>query len=287
MERRSPDSPWDDAQEAAETLQAWGEAPRVAVVLGSGLGGFAERLTNVKTLGYDAIPHFPSTGVSGHAGKLVLGRVGDEGPPVVALCGRAHLYEGHSPATVVHATRAMALWGVRLMVITNAAGSTHDGLAPGDLMSLTDHLNFTSKNPLVGPEAPRLGSRFVDMTHPYDLVLRGLLKQSATSLGFTLHEGIYAGLLGPSYETAAEVQAMNRLGADAVGMSTVLEVIAARHLAMRVAAISCITNYGTGVSQQTLSHQDVHDTATQHGERFMGLLEHALPKLHEEAAGSD
>ena len=277
------DNPWDLAREAAEVLSAWAEAPRVIIVLGSGLGGYAERLVDTRRLSYNDIPHFPSPGVSGHAGKLMLGRAGANGPTVAALSGRAHLYEGHGASTVVHATRAMALWGARILVITNAAGSTHDGLAPGDLMSLTDHLNFTGKNPLVGPEEPSKGSRFIDMTNPYDPAVRALLQQSAEATGTTLHEGVYAGLLGPSYETAAEVQAMYRLGADAVGMSTVLEVIAARHAGVRVAAISCITNYGTGVSQQTLSHAEVHETASKHGERFMALLDDALPKLHEEA----
>lgn len=275
--------PWEAAEEAAGSLRAWADAPRVVLVLGSGLGAYAERLTDRRQLSYQEIPHFPSTGVSGHAGKLVLGRVGADGPTVAVLSGRAHLYEGYPASSAVHATRSMALWGARAMVITNAAGSTHDGLAPGDLMSLTDHLNFTGKNPLVGPANPSRGSRFIDMTHPYDPVIRALLQRAAETIGMTLHEGVYAGLLGPSYETAAEVQAMYRLGADAVGMSTVLEVIAARHAGMRVAAISCITNYGTGVSQQTLSHEEVHETASQHGERFMALLDEALPMLHKEA----
>ena len=278
------DAPFKEAEEAAEALKAWEPAPAVAVVLGSGLGAFAERLQDSKTLSYGDLPHFAKTGVSGHAGCLVLGRVGKDGPTVAALCGRAHLYEGHHPNTVVHATRSMAKWGVRAMVITNAAGSTHAKLGPGDLMSLTDHLNFTGNNPLIGPKDPRMGTRFVDMTQPYDAVLRGRLGESAADIGIDLHEGVYAGLLGPSYETAAEVQALHRLGADAVGMSTVLEVIAARQAGLRVAAISCITNYGTGVSENTLSHEEVFDTATQHGGRFISLLVHALPMLHDEAS---
>ncbi|HKQ71265.1 MAG TPA: purine-nucleoside phosphorylase, partial [Polyangiaceae bacterium] len=224
--------------------------PTVGVVLGSGLGAFGEQLE--EAISYDAIPEMPASSVPGHSGKLRLGRI--EGVPVACLQGRAHLYEGNSPADVVFGVRLLAKLGCRAVLLTNAAGGIGPHLEPGDCMLVTDHLNLTGRNPLVGPHESdgRAGVRFPDMSRAYDPRLGELAHAAARELGVELKEGVYAGLLGPSYETPAEIRMLRTLGADAVGMSTVLEVIALRQLGVRVAAISCITNLAAGISPTPL-----------------------------------
>lgn len=248
-------------------------APRAGLVLGSGLGGFADKVEDRQTLPYADIG-MPSSAVEGHAGNLVFGRVGSL--PVVAMQGRIHLYEGHSAADVVFGSRLMVQLGAEVVVITNAAGGCGEGLAAGDLMVISDHLNLTGTNPLVGSNDAALGTRFPDMSAAYDPELRQTAHRSARELGFDLKEGVYAGLLGPSYETPAEVRMARTLGADAVGMSTVLEVIAVRHMGARVLGISCITNLAAGISAVPLSHDEVKETAGEARERFEGLLRGVL-----------
>lgn len=249
-------------------------APRVALVLGSGLGAFADEPSDRVVIPYGEIEGMPVSKVSGHAGNLVLGTV--EGLPVVAMQGRVHLYEGHDPAAVVFGTRLMVALGARTLIVTNAAGGITEGLAPGDLMGIEDHLNLTGSNCLVGENDDELGPRFVDMTEAYDRELLALADRVAGELGFSMKRGVYAGLLGPTYETPAEVRMLRTLGADAVGMSTVLEVIAARHMGARVLGISCITNIAAGLGGGPLGHDEVKETADRVRDRFVALLRGVL-----------
>lgn len=273
--------PYETARDAASHLQSrFGDAPPVAVVLGSGLGDFADGLSGARGAAYGDLPGFPPVGVEGHAGRLVLGRIGDpDGTPVAALAGRAHLYEGHDPTAVVSAVRALRLWGVGALLLTNAAGGIRDGMRPGDLMTLSDHINLSGYNPLRGPNDARLGPRFPDMSAAYDPVFRRILAELGAAAGLRLHEGVYVGLAGPSYETPAEIRMLRTVGGDAVGMSTVVEVIAARHCGLRVAGISCITNLAAGLGQTELSHDEVKETALLARSAFVGLLEAALPRF--------
>ncbi|MDP9037301.1 MAG: purine-nucleoside phosphorylase [Myxococcota bacterium] len=229
--------------------------PRVGVVLGSGLGAFAAALDERVAIPYRDLPHMPSSSVEGHAGVLCLGSV--RGIPVVCMQGRTHLYEGRTANEVVHGVRTMARLGARSVLLTNAAGGLEPSWSAGDLMVLTDHLNLTGTSPLVGRHETSLGTRFPDMTAVYDPSLRVVLHDVAREERLTLREGIYAGLLGPSYETPAEVRMLRMLGAQAVGMSTVLEAIAVRHMGVRVGALSCITNLAAGLSGGPLSHIEV------------------------------
>ena len=274
---------YETALHAAQILErTLGPAPPVAVVLGSGLGDFAEGLADAKGVPYGDVPGFPPVGVEGHAGRLVVGSLpGPDGQParVAALAGRAHLYEGHEPVEVVCAVRALWLWGVRALMLTNAAGGIREGYRPGDLMSISDHINLSGYNPLRGHNEARFGPRFPDMSAAYDPDFRRILKEAATELGVRLHEGVYVGLAGPSYETPAEIRMLRTVGGDAVGMSTVVEVIAARHCGLRVAGVSCITNLAAGLGQATLSHDEVKETALQARAGFIGLLSAALPRF--------
>ncbi len=238
-------------------------APRVGVVLGSGLGAFADTLDGGVKIPYRDLPHMPASAVAGHAGNLCFGRVA--GVPVVCMQGRVHLYEGHGVDKVVHGVRTMARLGVECVLLTNAAGGLDPSWAPGAFMVLSDHLNLTGVSPLVGANDERLGPRFPDMTNTYDAELRGMLHGVAREVGVTLREGVYAGLLGPSYETPAEVRMLRVLGAHAVGMSTVAEAIALRHMGVRVGAISCISNLAAGLSARTLDHADVESTMQSRG----------------------
>ncbi|MCA9602466.1 MAG: purine-nucleoside phosphorylase [Myxococcales bacterium] len=248
--------------------------PKIALVLGSGLGGFADTLEESVAIPYEEIDGMPVSGVEGHAGNLVFGRVG--GVPVVAMQGRVHLYEGHSADEVVFGTRLMARLGAESMVITNAAGGISPDLDVGDLMLIEDHLNLTGRNCLVGPNEKALGPRFPDMTEAYDRELRDLAIAASEQLGFALKGGVYAGLLGPTYETPAEIRMLRTLGAQAVGMSTVLEVIAARHMGMRCLGISCITNKAAGLGDEKLDHAEVQVAANQVHDRFVSLLRHVI-----------
>ena len=256
-------------------------APKVGLVLGSGLGDYADTLADPLRLPYEHVPGMPRSRVEGHAGNLVLGKV--HGLPVVAMQGRVHLYEGHSPADVVFGARLMIALGARTLVITNAAGGCGDGFQAGDLMVIDDHLNLTGKSPLTGENDAALGVRFPDLSEAYDAGLRTLADRVATAQGFALRHGVYAGNLGPAYETPAEVRMAKTLGAHAVGMSTVLEVIAARHMGARVLGLSCITNLAAGISKSALSHAEVTDTANRVKGRFTHLVDGILTELAKEA----
>lgn len=247
---------YPEALRAALYLKAQGVPhPRVGIILGSGLGEVVRRVREARTIPYQSIPYFPRSTVEGHAGELHVGFWGRT--PVAVLQGRLHLYEGYAPTEVVLPTRALALAGIKFLLVTCAAGGIGPRARPGSVMVLSDHLNFQGTNPLAGPQDERLGLRFVDMTQAYDPELRSLARQAATKLGLKCFEGVYAGLLGPSFETPAEIRALKRLGADAVGMSTVPEVIAARQFGLRVLAVASITNRAAGLGRRPLSHEEV------------------------------
>ncbi len=247
-----------------------GRTPEVAIVLGSGLGGLAERITDAVRIPYGELPGFHVPTVEGHKGELVAGRL--SGREVIAQSGRFHLYEGHGAETTALPVRVFAALGVKVLVLTNAAGGIRRTFRPGTLMLIADHLNLTFRNPLIGPV--RAGEeRFPDMSDPYDRALRGLAREVARAEGIPLEEGVYAGLLGPSYETPSEVRMLERLGADAVGMSTVLENVAARALGVRCVGISTVTNAAAGISTEALSHDEVMVVANQVGERLGRLVE--------------
>jgi purine-nucleoside phosphorylase len=251
--------------------------PRVALVLGSGLGSFADTLTDATKIPFADIPTMPVSRVVGHAGQLVVGK--SEGLDVVAMQGRVHLYEGHPPNDVVFGLRLMIRMGASLVVITNAAGGANPSFSPGDLMLIEDHLNLTGQSALTGPNDEAMGVRFPDMSVAYDLLLRSLALEAASKGGFQLVRGVYAGNLGPAYETPAEVRMAQRLGADAVGMSTVLETMAARHMGARVLGISCITNKAAGLSPVPLDHAEVEETARAARSRFVALLRGVLAAI--------
>jgi purine-nucleoside phosphorylase len=252
--------------------------PAVGLVLGSGLGGFAQRLKNRVAIPYEDVPHFPvPSGVVGHAGELVLGDVGRT--PVVVLSGRVHFYEGRPMTDVVFPARVLARLGVGAVVLTNAAGGVRKTFKPGDLMLMTDHINAFGTNPLIGPNEESLGARFPDMSQVYDRVLRKLAKDTARTLKIPLREGVYLGNSGPSYETPAEIRAYRSIGADAVGMSTIPEAIALRHAGVRVIGISTITNMAAGILPKPLVHEEVLATTKKVGDRFVRLLTELVPKI--------
>ena len=249
-----------DVHKRLEYARAWVRGrtelrPVVGLVLGSGLGALADRLEGAVSIPYQEIPEFPAVSVAGHAGRLVMGTLG--GVPVAVMQGRVHAYEGWSAEDLTFGVRLLAATGVRALLVTNAAGAVNPALAPGDLVRITDQLNLTGLNPLTGPNDERIGPRFPDMTEPYDPQLGALLDASAARLGIPLGTGVYAGVAGPSYETPAEIRMLRTLGADLVGMSTVLEVIAARHAGIRVAAVSLVTNLAAGLAGKPLLHADV------------------------------
>jgi len=256
--------------------------PRVALVLGSGLGGFADTLDAPTKIPYTEIPTMPVSAVVGHAGNLVVGRA--EGVDVVAMQGRVHLYEGHPPGDVVFGARLMIRMGAKIVIITNAAGGANPSFSPGDLMLIEDHLNLTGQSSLTGANEDALGPRFPDMSHAYDPALRAIALEAASAARFQLVRGVYAGNLGPAYETPAEVRLAQRLGADAVGMSTVLETIAARHMGARVLGISCITNKAAGLSPTPLEHAEVEEAARAARGRFVALLRGTLARIAKDAA---
>ena len=246
------------------------DEPAIGLVLGSGLGSFADTLTNLRKLPYAELPHMARSAVVGHAGNLCFGEA--SGVPVVCMQGRVHYYEGHSIASVVHGVRTLARLGVHAVLLTNAAGGVDPTWAAGDLMAITDHLNLTATSPLLGPNEDALGPRFPDMTAAYDVELRRMLRDAAKEHGILLREGVYAWLTGPSYETPAEVRMVRGLGAQAVGMSTVPEVLALRHMGVRVGALSCITNLAAGISSKTLDHAEVEETARARRSDLVKLL---------------
>ena len=244
-----------DPNAAAEIIRATTPDfhPQVALVLGTGIGALAETIEDPTIIDYGELPGFPRSAVEGHAGRLVLGNL--SGLSVACMQGRVHLYEGHPAANLALPIRALRLAGCETLVLTNAAGSLRAEFLPGSLMMLSDHINMTGANPLIGNNDERFGPRFPDMTEAYDRALRSRFSDAATALGITLHEGVYLALLGPNFETPAEIQAFRRLGADAIGMSTVPECLVARHCGMRVAAISTLTNLAAGMTDKELSHE--------------------------------
>jgi purine-nucleoside phosphorylase len=260
------------AARAAEAVRARiGSATPVAgIVLGSGLGGLAGRIRDAVAIPFAEVPGFPTATVVGHAGKLIAGTLA--GRPVVALAGRFHMYEGHPAALAGFPVRVLHALGAPVLFVSNAAGGIRRTFRAGDLMLIRDHLNLMFQNPLIGALEPG-DVRFPDMSAPYDAALAELLRQQAAALGFALQEGVYGGLLGPAYETPSEVRMLATLGADAVGMSTVPEVIVARAVGMRVAGISCVTNLASGISPHLLSHAEVLETTTLVADRFESLVE--------------
>jgi len=248
-----------------------------ALVLGSGLGKFGETLKAPIAIETAEIPHWPVPTVAGHQGRIVLGFVG--ATPVMTLQGRSHFYEGHAMQRVVFYVRVMAALGVENLILTNAAGTCNPNFRPGDLMLIVDHLNLMGTNPLIGPNDPESGPRFPDMTEAYNPGLSDLVRQTAKECGIPLREGVLAAFTGPSYETAAEIRMIRTLGADAACMSTVPEVITAVQAGLKVAAISCITNMGTGLSASKLSHDEVKDVAGQIEQRFINLLTGVLEAI--------
>ena len=269
---------YDQVREAADAVRSRvPEVPAVAIVLGSGLGEYADSLADAVTMPYGELPHWPASRVVGHAGKLVVGKT--RGRTIAALAGRCHLYEGHDAKRVAFAVRALGLLGVKTLILTNAAGGVNTGFAQGALMVIDDHLNLTGQNPLVGENDERFGARFPDMTEVYSSRLRGMADRAGAAIGLQLPHGIYAALMGPSYETPAEIRYLRTIGADAVGMSTVPEAIVARQMKIDVLGVSCITNMAAGVLPQPLDHAEVMATAARVRGQFIALLEEIIGQL--------
>ncbi|MGO8787081.1 MAG: purine-nucleoside phosphorylase [Terriglobia bacterium] len=274
-----PPHGYEEAEQAAAYIRSRGFAPRVAITLGSGLDEVVSRLHAQVRIPYKLIPHFPGTTVQGHGGALHLGTWKDV--PVAILAGRVHCYEGHAPSTVVFPVRALALAGVRTFILTCAAGGIASRSKPGGFMVLSDHLHLQGVNPLVGVHDPRWGAQFVDLTDAYDLELQGIALKAAAKLRVPCFEGVYASLLGPTYETPAEIRALKGMGADAVGMSTVPEVMAARQLKCRVLAIATISNRAAGLAGKPLSHEEVLAAGRSASRHLADLLDAVLPQLSE------
>lgn len=273
-------APMELLQEARRAVEARVAAkPTAGIVLGSGLGAFATRVKDAVRIPYREIPGFPVPSAEGHAGELVIGTIGDTA--VACMAGRVHQYEGYSPQDAVFGVRLLGLLGVKTLVLTNAAGGIHPSYTPGQLVLITDHINLQGTNPLIGPNLDELGPRFPDMTEAYSPRLRALAHEVAMSVDVPLAEGVYMALLGPSFETPAEIRAFRTLGADLVGMSTVPEVIAAHHMGIACLGISCVTNVAAGLSGQKLSHEEVLETGRLVQAKFERLLEALLPRLGE------
>ncbi len=253
------------------------EKPTLGLVLGSGLGVLADEIENPVVIPYHEIPGFTVSTVVGHKGQLVIGKL--EGKQVVAMQGRFHYYEGHGLEAVTFPIRVMKALGVDTIIVTNAAGGINENYRPGDLMLIRDHINMTFRNPLIGPNDETLGVRFPDMSEAYSKRLRAVAKEVAGEQGIELQEGVYVGLLGPSYETPAEIRMLRILGGDAVGMSTVPEVIVARHMNMQVLGISCISNMAAGILEQPLSHDEVMETTEKVKAQFLALVHGIVAKL--------
>lgn len=251
--------------------------PRIGIVLGSGLGGFAEQLTDAVTIDYDQLPGFPKTTVKGHGGKMVLGYMGDVG--VICLQGRAHAYEGASHDVVKTYVRTLKLLGCEYFLATNASGSMREDVAPGELMLITDHINLQPGNPLVGPNDDEFGPRFLPLDNAYDKGMREQLLAVAQQENIDLYQGVYLAVLGPNYETAAEIRAFRVLGADAVGMSTVPEVLVANHCGMKVAVIATMTNFATGLDATSHCHDAVVQTASRAVEKLNRIIRQFVRQL--------
>lgn len=273
--------------EAAKYIESLSPVkPKVAIILGSGLGKFAEHIKNSVEIPFEHIPHFLPTTVEGHAGKLVLGTVTSSrtpnapAVPVAVLQGRLHYYEGHSMQQVVFPTRTLCMLGIDTLLLTNAAGGINPAFREGDLMLINDHINMIGSNPLLGPNIKELGPRFPDLTEAYSKDYRTTILGCAESLGIEMRQGVYVSLSGPTYETPAEVRMLRTLGGDAVGMSTVPEVIAANHLGVSVGAISCITNLAAGITPRKLTHAEVMQNAGKAAGKLLQLLDEAIPALY-------
>ena len=256
--------------------------PQIALVLGSGLGDFADEFTAATRIHYANIPHFPRSTVMGHAGQLVIGKAGEIA--VAGMQGRVHLYEGYSVKEVVFPIRVFARMGIKAVILTNAAGGINRNYSEGGLVIIRDHINMLGVNPLSGPNDERFGLRFPDMTYPYDREFHRFASEEGKNLGMSLHQGVYAAVPGPSYETPAEIYSFRTIGADLVGMSTVPEVIAARHTGMRVLGISCVTNMAAGMTDAPLSHDEVFKTAKRIRGQFVSLLRAVIPRIAEAIA---
>jgi purine-nucleoside phosphorylase len=258
-------------------------APKIGVVLGSGLGAVADAVSDPILVPYAEIPHFPQSTVEGHSGRIVAGLLG--GVPIIVMQGRVHFYEGYTPQQVTFPMRVLGALGLRVVILTNAAGGIQQGYRIGQLLVLSDHINFLGFNPLVGPNEPRFafrdgaGLRFFDMTEAYSKGLRALAQKAAEADGFTMDEGIYLAVPGPSFETPAEIRAFRTLGATLVGMSTVPETIVARHMGLEVLGISCVTNLAAGLGATQLSHQEVFEAGKQVEHRLAGLFKRLLPQI--------
>jgi purine-nucleoside phosphorylase len=251
--------------------------PKIALILGSGLGAFADEFTNATRIPYKTIPQFPRSTAIGHVGQLVIGNVGDV--PVVGMQGRVHLYEGYTAKQVAFPIRVFQRAGIKAAIITNAAGGINLRYFQGALVALRDHINYQAANPLIGPNDDRFGPRFPDMTHAYDKEFRQFVSEEGKRLKLNLHEGVYLALLGPNYETPAEIHAFRALGADLVGMSTVPEVLAARHSGIRVLGISCVTNMAAGVTGEVLTAEEVFETGARVKNDFIALLKAVIPRI--------
>ena len=258
-------------------------APRLGIILGSGLGAFAEQVQQPVTIPYGDIPHFPQSTVQGHSGRLVLGTIA--GVPVAVMQGRVHAYEGYPLSEVTFPMRVLGLLGVRSAIVTNAAGGIRTTLTMGSLVAISDHINLTGSNAALGPNEPRFavtpgaGQRFFDMSSAYSPSLRALAVAEASKQGFTLTEGVYLAVLGPSYETPAEIRAFRTLGADLVGMSTVHEVIIARHMGIEVLGLSLVTNMAAGVLDEAIDHEEVMEAGRRVEQQFTGLLTALVPQI--------
>lgn len=251
--------------------------PKIGIVLGSGLGIYIDQIQNKTIIPYQDIPHFKRTSVEGHSGALIIGEV--NGVAVAALQGRLHAYEGYAGEEIVLPIRTLAALGVEIVFLTNASGGINADFHPGDLVAITDHINLSGRNPLVGPNIAELGPRFPDMGNAYDAELRGVLHGVAKSCQVVIKDGVYCSVLGPTYETPAEIRMMRIIGADLVGMSTVPEVIAANHLGLKVVGVACITNYAAGIKQEKLSHADVKNVAEKAMVGFATILTETIGEL--------
>jgi purine-nucleoside phosphorylase len=279
--RQTTPGEFEKAQAAAQFIFSKTKLrPKIALVLGSGLGAFADEFEGAVKIPYGDIPYFPRSTAIGHAGKMVIGEVGDT--PVIAMQGRVHLYEGYSVHEVAFPVRVFARLGVQAAILTNAAGGILRELTQGRLVLISDHINLQGANPLSGPNDERFGPRFPDMTSAYDKKFRAIATAEAARAGMVMPEGVYAALAGPSYETPAEIRYLRAIGADLVGMSTVPEVIAARHSNIRVLGISCVTNAAAGVIDQPLIHTEVLEVAERVKGQFIALLRAIIPKIASE-----
>ncbi|MEA4826673.1 purine-nucleoside phosphorylase [Clostridium sp. JNZ J1-5] len=269
---------YNNIKEAADyILEKTKVKPEIALILGSGLGAIADQIEDAEYYDYKDIPHFPVSTVEGHAGRLVIGTL--EGKKVVAMQGRFHYYEGYAMKEVTFPVRVMKLLGISKLIVTNAAGAVNEGYKPGDLMLISDHLNLSGDNPLIGKNLNEFGTRFPDMSDIYDKQLRQRVKEIAKSLGVELREGVYACMSGPTYETPAEVKMVRILGGDAVGMSTAPESIVAVHSGVKVIGISCMTNMAAGILEQPLNHEEVVETSARVRETFIKLMKQIIKEI--------